>query len=206
MFIVCVFILLISINASTVWSNGWDLETVKFARSILKPFNEHRMNIDLYKVNFNYYFQDLIKTIKPVKWFSEQSNKSVAFPLVGNLNNTISLNAYFFMDLLEMRWWKIYGFKFAFAYPKNKSLKRLLSVAEECYDPFKCSRDPPLNNFVSCYYNDKECFGSNRIYSYVYLRSFSMISCIESSNLIICFGRYNKPLSPYPFDDNDDYT
>ena len=204
MFLLCCA-LLFFVAASTNWANGWDPKTVKFARGITRPFNNARKNIDLYTVSYNYYFADEILKTRPASWFSQPSNKSEPFPLVGNINNTISMNAYFFMDLPELKYWKRYGMKYAFSLRKRSSLKKLIDRAEACYDPWDCSRDPPLNNFISCYSSEKICAGSNVIYSYVYLKSFSMLSCVESGPLVICFGRFNMPRSAYSFDLDDDY-
>lgn len=202
------FILLLIIHlvqSSMNPSNGWSIEAIKLSRPILNAINNERKNIDLYEINYDFQFEQFLNDTFSNDFYSQKSNKSSSFPLVGNLNNTISINAYYLMDLPIMKYFSRYGYKYAFHYPKKQKLKNLIAKARACYDPWKCSRNPPLNNFISCFDNSKECFGTNRIYPYIYLRSFSRISCKESGNFIVCFGRFNRPKTAVPWDSNDDY-
>ena len=202
----CLLIIFVSlINSSSVWSNGWHPDNVRLARPIMKAFNNERLNIDLYPITYHYQFNQALIDLFRLEYFTEINNKTTPFPLVGNLNNTIKINSYYVMDLPIMKFWKQYGMRYAFHYQKKIKLKDLIAKARDCYNPFRCSRSS-FDNFISCFQDSKECAGSNRIYPYVYLRSFSRISCLESGKFMVCFGRYIVPKTSYPFDGDDDYN
>jgi len=178
----------------------WDPELVKISRPIIKAVNNARLDADLFTISFDYQFQQFLTEYKSPSWYSQKSNKTSPFPTVANLNNTISINAYYVLEERDMRFWKAYGYRFLFSYNKRFKLKGLLSTGKACYNDYKCSRTT-FNNFVSCTSQEKQCSRANLFYPRVYDIRLSRISCIQSNDLIICFGRrWKEYITDFAYD------
>lgn len=176
----CVCLFLFAIVNASMNPDYWSKSATRLAKPIVYSFNQERRDVDLSSITYDYQFNDYIFNLKTSAYFENRTN------IVG------------LMDDSEMKYWKSYGYNYAFSYPEKANLGSLLKNAKLCYDPWKCSKEV-FTHFKTCIEGD--CNKAHQIYPFVYMRSLSRISCIRSKKLISCYARYLFPLNDFPFDD-----